>query len=121
MARTFSARPAPLPRRTQRAWLLAAVDDDPSLAEVLAATGIQAGGDVTVDVLEPALDSGLITLAGANIRFRHPLIRSALEQGTTHGQRRAPHLALAQVLADPDRRALNPGASADGTGVAAAA
>ena len=121
LERTFSARAATLPKDTQTALLLAALDDDPSVAEVLAATGIEAGGDVTVDVLERALDSGLITLAGANIRFRHPLIRSALEQGATHGQRRAAHIALAQVIADPDRRAWHRAASVVGTNEAAAA
>ncbi len=121
LERTFSARAATLPKDTRTALLLAALDDDPSVAEVLAATGIQTGGHVAVDVLEPALESGLITLAGANIRFRHPLIRSALEQGTTHGQRRAAHLALAQVVADPDRRAWHRAASVVGTNEAAAA
>ncbi len=121
LERTFSARAATLPTDTQSALLLAALEPDPSVAEVLAATGIQAGGDVTVGVLERALDSGLITLAGANIRFRHPLIRSALEQGATHGQRRAAHLALAQVIADPDRRAWHRAASVVGPDEAAAA
>ena len=120
LERTFSARAATLPPDTQLALLLAALDDDPSVAEVVAATGIQAGGDVTADVLESALDSGLIALAGANIRFRHPLIRSALDQGATHGQRRAAHLALAQVMADPDRRAWHRAASVVGTDEAAA-
>src|SRR6266851_7021771 len=77
LERTFSARAATLPTDTQSALLLAALDDDPRVADVLAATGIQNGGAVTVDVMERALDSGLITLAGTNIRFRHPLIRSA--------------------------------------------
>jgi len=121
LERTFSARAATLPADTQSALLLAALDDAPSVAEVLAATGIQGGGDVTVDVLERALDSGLITLAGGNIRFGHPLIRSALEQGATHGQRRAAHLALAQVITDPDRRAWHRAASVVGTDEAAAA
>ncbi len=121
LERTFSARASTLPPDTQSALLLAALDDDPSVAEILAASGLQAGRDVTVEVLERALDSGLITLAGANIRFRHPLIRSALEQGATHGQRRAAHLALAQVIADPDRRAWHRAASVVGTDEAAAA
>jgi len=121
LQRTFSARAATLPAITHSALLLAALDDDPSVAEIVAATRLQAGEDVTVDVLEPALDAGLITLAGASIRFRHPLIRSALEHGATHGQRRAAHLALANVVADPDHRAWHRAASVVGTDEAAAA
>ena len=60
---------------------------------------------VTLDVLQPALDAGLISVAGSIVRYRHPLIRSALDQAATAGQRRAAHLALAEVIADPDRRA----------------
>jgi hypothetical protein len=31
-----------------------------------------------VDALEPAVDAGLIEVIGGEVRFRHPLIRSAV-------------------------------------------
>ena len=105
LERTFSAQASRLPKVTQCALELAALDVEPSVSEVLSAARLLAGTEVPIDVLEPALDSGLIAISGARVRFRHPLIRSALDQAATPGQRRAGHLALADVIVDPDRRA----------------
>jgi DNA-binding CsgD family transcriptional regulator len=105
LEREFSAQAARLPAHTQAALLFAALDKDPSVGDVLAATRRQADAEVTVDVLEPALEAGLIAIAGSTVRFRHPLIRSALDQSATAAQRRNAHLLLADVVADPDRRA----------------
>ena len=121
LERTFSSQAARLPKGTQLALLLAAVDDAPSLSEVVGAARIRGGGEVLVDVLEPALDSDLISIAGGTIRFRHPLIRSALDQAATPTQRRAAHSALAQVVSDPDRHAWHRAASVLGTDEGAAA
>jgi DNA-binding CsgD family transcriptional regulator/tetratricopeptide (TPR) repeat protein len=115
MERAFSAQAAALPQNTQTALLLAALESDPTVAEVVRATSIQSGREMTVEVLEPALDAGLITITDNTIRFRHPLIRSALDQIATPGQRRAAHLALASVVDDQDRRTWHRGASVLGT------
>jgi DNA-binding CsgD family transcriptional regulator len=105
LERTFSAQAGQLPTLTQTALLFIALDKDPTLGDVLGATRKQEGEAVTVDVLQSALDAGLIFLAGSTVRYRHPLMRSALDQAATAGQRRNAHLALAEVIADPDRRA----------------
>jgi DNA-binding CsgD family transcriptional regulator len=105
LERTFSAQAGQLPKLTQAALLLIALDKDPTVSDVLGATRKQVGEEVTVDVLQPALDAGLISVAGSTVRYRHPLIRSALDQAATAGQRRNAHLAFAEVIADPDRRA----------------
>lgn len=100
LERTFSAQARQLPEQTQSALLLVAVDKDPTVNDVLAAMRIDA-----LDVLQPAVDAGLISIAGPTVRCRHPLIRSAVEQSATVAERRRAHLALAEVSADPDRRA----------------
>ena len=105
LERTFSAQAGQLPELTQAALLLIALDKDPTVSEVLDATRKQMGEDVTVGVLQPAFDAGLISIRGSTVRYRHPLMRSALDQAATAGQRRNAHLALAEVIADPDRRA----------------
>jgi DNA-binding CsgD family transcriptional regulator/tetratricopeptide (TPR) repeat protein len=105
LERTFSAEAGQLPKLTQAALLLIALDKDPTVSDVLGATRKQMGEEVTVDDLQPAVDQGLISVEGPTVRYRHPLMRSALDQAATAGQRRSAHLALADVIADPDRRA----------------
>lgn len=105
LERTFFAQVARLPTRTQGALLIAALDKEPSVGDVLDATRRQVGEDVTVDVFQPALEAGLISIVGSTVRFRHPLIRSAIDQSATAVQRRNAHLLLAEVVSDPDRRA----------------
>src|SRR4029077_2739132 len=105
LGRTFFAQAKELPELTQAALLLIALDKDPTVSDVLGAMRRQVGEEVAVDVLQPALDAGLISVAGSTVRYRHPLMRSALEQAATAGQRRKAHLAFAEVTADLDRRA----------------
>jgi DNA-binding CsgD family transcriptional regulator len=104
LERTFSAQARQLPKLTQAALLLIALDKDPTVSDVLGAMRKQTGEEVTVDVLQPAVDEGLISVAGSTVRYRHPLMRSALDQAATAGERRSAHLALAEVIADADRR-----------------
>jgi DNA-binding CsgD family transcriptional regulator len=121
LERAFSAQASRLPKHTQSVLLLVALDVEPTVNEVLNAARRMAGEELSIDVLEPALDGGLITIAGTRVRFRHPLIRSAMDQAATAGQRRAAHLALAEVIADPDRRAWHRGRSVLGADEGAAA
>src|SRR3989449_1539423 len=105
LERTFSAQAGQLPTVTQAALLFIALDKDPTVGDVLDAVRRQLGERVTVDVLQPAVDEGLISIAGSTVSYRHPLVRSALDQAATEGQRRSAHLALAEDITDPDRRA----------------
>jgi hypothetical protein len=105
LERTFSAQAGRFPKHTQAALLLIALDHYPTVSDVLGAMRKQVGEEVTVDVLQPALEAGLISVAGSTVRYRHPLMRSALDQVATAGQRRSVHLAFAEVVADPHRRA----------------
>jgi ATP/maltotriose-dependent transcriptional regulator MalT len=105
LKRTFSAQAVKLPKQTQAALLVVALDNDSTVSEILDVTRRQLGEAVSVDALQPAIDAGLISVAGSTVRYRHPLMRSALDQAATAGQRRGAHLALAEVIEDPDRRA----------------
>jgi hypothetical protein len=121
LERAFSAHARSLPQATQAALLLSALDDAPTLSEVLAAARVLSNADVSAEALAPALDGGLITMDEDRILFRHPLIRSALEQAATAGRRRDAHRALAEAVVDPDRRAWHRAASVLGTDDDAAA
>ena len=121
LERTFSAQSARLPAATQTALLIAALDSEPSVGDVMDATHRRVGAEVTVDVLQPALEAGLISIDASVVRFRHPLIRSALEQSATAVQRRDAHRLLAEVITDPDRRAWHRAKSVLGADEGAAA
>jgi hypothetical protein len=93
-----------LPRVTQRLVLIAAADPagDPALLARAADTL-----NLDVGALELAVDAGLLDI-GAGVRFRHPLLRSAVYRAADVDDRRAAHAALADATdaqRDPDRRA----------------
>jgi DNA-binding CsgD family transcriptional regulator len=105
LERAFAARATGLPEAARRVLLAAAISDEADLAEVLAVAGSLAGPALPADALDPAVLTGLIAADQASIRFRHPLVRSAIYQQASPPQRRAAHAALAAVLAgQPDRR-----------------
>ena len=92
-----------MPDETQRFLLLAAAEPvgDPALlmrAAELVGLGVKAAA--------PAEAVGLIELA-AQVRFQHPLVRSAIYRTAPLADRQAVHRALAEATdaqADPDRR-----------------
>jgi DNA-binding CsgD family transcriptional regulator len=90
-----------LPRATQSALLLAAADDAGELAVILPAA---AGLDLPEDALDAAERAGLIETDGLQLTFRHPLIRSAVYESATSGERRRAHGALADACR-PDEHA----------------
>jgi DNA-binding CsgD family transcriptional regulator len=101
---SFQRRLDPLPAQTQQLLLIAAAEPvgDPVLlwraAERLA---------IGAEAATPAIAADLFEL-GARVRFRHPLVRSAVYRVASHEQRRTVHRALAEATdpdVDPDRRA----------------
>src|SRR4029077_6248316 len=103
LEQSFLGRVRSMPDQTQRFMLLAAAEPagDPALlmrAAALVGLGVETAG--------PAEAVGLIELA-AQVRFRHPLVRSAIYRAAPLGDRQAVHRALADatdVQTDPDRR-----------------
>ena len=93
-----------LPALTRRLLLVAAADPtgDPALmwrAARRLGVGTHAAG--------PAAEAGLAEF-GARVRFRHPLVRSAVYRSAPAVDRQEAHRVLAEAtdpLADPDRRA----------------
>ncbi len=101
---SFRGRAEALPREARRLLLLAAAEPlgDPVLLwRAASRLGISA------TAAPPVEDAGLIVF-GTPVRFRHPLVRSAVYQSSSAQERRDVHAALAEVTdpeLDPDRRA----------------
>ncbi|MFG2046557.1 AAA family ATPase [Micromonospora sp. NPDC048935] len=100
---------------------VAALSDSDDVAEIVAAAELLCDPH-DVSLLDPAVSAGLIVVDGAAVRFRHPLIRSALLQRLGPDRRRACHAALARVLpARPERSVWHRAAAALGPDAALAA
>jgi DNA-binding NarL/FixJ family response regulator len=101
---SFLRRVQSLPASSQRLLLTAASEplgDVPLLWRAADRLGVEP------DATSPAEAAGLIEL-GARVRFRHPLVRSAIYRSAAAPDRREVHRALADATdpeADPDRRA----------------
>ncbi|WP_369226233.1 AAA family ATPase [Streptomyces sp. R39] len=103
----FGSRVTGLPRPSQRLLLLAALEGRGDLG-VLHAASRQANDGYGLEDLASAERDQLVHIDDSTrrLRFRHPLIRSAVVEHSTSSERRAVHRALAQVLVDqPERRA----------------
>jgi DNA-binding CsgD family transcriptional regulator len=101
---SYRRRVEQLPTDAQRLLLLAAADPtgDPAL---LALAADHMG--VSIDGLTPAERDGLVEV-GPEVRFRHPLLRSAIYRAAPSDERRTTHHCLAAATdpeRDPDRRA----------------
>lgn len=113
--RLFLDRVRRLPESTQRLLLVAAADETENVGTVTAA-GKRLGIDP--DALRAAEVDGIVSVRGDRLDMRHPLVRSAIYQAATSGDRRAAHLALADTLSgalEADRRAWHRAAVATGT------
>ncbi len=106
----FAARVTALPEPTRQRLLLAALDGSDT---VLTANSTCLDG-----VVEPAERARLVLVAPGRheLSFSHPLIRSAVVDLATSGERRSAHRTLASVPGvDPDARAWHLAAATVGT------
>jgi DNA-binding CsgD family transcriptional regulator len=109
----FRRRLDALPADTRSLMLVAAAEPAGDMALVWQAAG-RLG--IPGSAAEPAQADGLLEI-GARVRFRHPLVRSAVYSGASLPDRRAAHRALADVTdrdRDPGRRAWHLAAAAIG-------
>jgi DNA-binding CsgD family transcriptional regulator len=101
----FGGQVARLPEAGRLLLLVAAVDGRGDLDLALRAAerlGVERAA------LDPLEEAGLVLVEAGSIRFRHPLIRSAVHAAATSVRRREVHAVLADLLderGDADRRA----------------
>jgi DNA-binding CsgD family transcriptional regulator len=111
----FRRRLTPLPAATRLLLLVAAAEpvQDPVLVWRAAD---QLGVEASAGVAIPAATAGLIDFGG-QVRFRHPLVRSAVYRAALPQERQIVHRALAEATdpdVDPDRRAWHRAHAASG-------
>jgi len=108
---TFLERAEQLPPETRRLLLLAAAEPVGDAAVLWRAASAL---DIPDDAAGPAEHAALIEF-GTTVRFRHPLVRSAIYQAASPTRRREVHAALADASdsdLEPDRRAWHRGEAA---------
>jgi hypothetical protein len=98
--RHYLRRVRELPDATQRLLLLAAADPVGDAALLWRAAKLL---EVDRSALAAATGAELLEI-GASVRFRHPLVRSAVYRAATRDDRQRAHEALAEA-SDPDRDA----------------
>ncbi|MFG2937673.1 ATP-binding protein [Streptomyces sp. NPDC048282] len=113
LEQAYVARLTGLPSACRTALLALALEGDSATA--LAAAGRMVGNEVSSADLAPAVAAGLVVADPAGVRFRHPLVCSAVRQAAGEAERRRTHAAVAELLGDePDRRVWHRAAAAVG-------
>lgn len=110
---SFVRRLEPLPVETRRLLLTAAAEPFGDVSLLWRAANRLGLGP---EAAAPAEAAGLIKL-GAQVRFRHPLVRSAVYRAASLPDRQEAHRALAESIdadIDPDRRAWHRAQAAPG-------
>src|SRR5262249_38558924 len=100
----YRQRAGQLPEATQQLLLLAAAEP---IGDATLVWRAALGLGIDRNSLAPAEDAQLVEV-GARVRFRHPLVRSAVYRAAVLSERRAAQRALAEATdpeTDPDRRA----------------
>nr|WP_245665668.1 BTAD domain-containing putative transcriptional regulator [Actinoplanes subtropicus] len=102
----FAARTDSLSPGARTFLLVLAAEPTAPLHQLLDVATRVVGSAVTADVLHEAAEAGLVTLVEHRPEFRHPLMRSAIYERATVGERIAVHRALSVALAAVPERGL---------------
>jgi DNA-binding CsgD family transcriptional regulator len=111
--KSFQRRVEELPAASRRLLLIASADQLGEAAKVWHAAELMGIGR---DAAVPPSEAGLLDI-GTQVRFRHPLVRSAVYHAAPAQERQAVHRALAEATDpqhDPDRRAWHLAEAASG-------
>jgi DNA-binding CsgD family transcriptional regulator len=87
----------------------------------LDAIGTATGASEVDPRLGPALENGVVEVAGSRLRFTHPLLASAVYQQIPPVRRLELHARLATIVSDPEERARHMALSVEGPDVTVAA
>jgi DNA-binding CsgD family transcriptional regulator len=91
-----------VPAKSRALLIIAAASDDAAMEDVMAAARSL---DIGLDDLEPLETTGLVRVIGNGLRFRHPLLISAVQTSSTASEWARAHRALSNVVPDAARAA----------------
>ncbi|WP_375385159.1 AAA family ATPase [uncultured Microbacterium sp.] len=112
---SFAVRWAGLSPAANAALLVVTVSDGAPIEEVLAAADhLVDAQDASIGVWEELAATGAVRIDDGHIRFRHPLIRSAVMATVSAQELRAAHRSLGATLGAPQRAAWHLAAAATG-------
>jgi DNA-binding CsgD family transcriptional regulator len=114
LEQAFSTRLDDLPAETRSALSAAALDSRASLDEIIRCVRQLHGSSASLLALQPAAEAGLIDIVDTELRFRHPLIRSAVRQAAPAQRIVEMYTVLATIVADPERQLWHRAMSAEG-------
>lgn len=100
LAELVRSRLARLPAATREVLLVASAMSYPTI-ELLEAAGLPH----VDEEIDRAVDAGLLLVDRTRLRFAHPLFASGCYRSATPARRRRAHARLAEIVADPERRA----------------
>ena len=109
MQELIGGRLLALPAASREYVLAAAACSNPTTSLVETASGVSRR-----DGLIPALEAQILELEGNRIRFTHPLLAASVYETADPLRRVEIHACLAELLDDPEGRALHLAASVDG-------
>ena len=109
--RVFSRRLAQVPPAGQRPLLAIAATSQPTWELVLEVAG---SSDESIMALARAEEAGIIERVDGRVRFTHPLLASTVYVNAPQRDRRALHVHLASITADPEARARHLALGTDG-------
>jgi DNA-binding CsgD family transcriptional regulator len=98
-----------LPRASQDLLLVTSAVSRPTL-DLLRAAGTGPRVDAS---LQAAIDAGIVNVTGRDVRFVHPIYRSAIYAHASRTRRHGVHRRLAGLSADPEERARHLALSAE--------
>jgi DNA-binding CsgD family transcriptional regulator len=104
LERAFAAQLGGLPEDSRGVLLAAALDSRASLEELARSASLVSGRPLGVSDLDPAVAAELVSIVDGQVRFRHPLVRSAVRQAARPAQVLETYAALAEVVTDAERR-----------------
>jgi DNA-binding CsgD family transcriptional regulator len=104
-----------LPGETVEALEIVSALSSPNLETVAAAIAPS-----PIALLDPAIESGVASIAGDRLGFTHALLASAVYQRAPSARRREHHARLASILDDPEERARHLALSVEGPDIAVA-